>query len=78
METFLRTYLTAIITLNAGQTLDTPGGCSLIHLDGPGRAASLAHTAEDTIVDIDSNSSSGTFELFLLLKWILNREWPVK
>jgi hypothetical protein len=78
METFLRTNLAAIITLNARQSLDAPGGCSLIYLNGSGRTASLAHTAEDTNIDIDPNSSSGTLKVILLLKGILYRIWSVK
>ena len=72
-KAFLGAYLNAISALNTGQAFDAPGGLRFIHLNGSCRAASLAHAAEDAILDGDANASSGSLEVLFLPDWISDR-----
>jgi hypothetical protein len=71
MKALLRAYLGAITALNAGKTFDTPGSFTLIHRNCSGRAASLTHAAEDTVININRYLSSGSFILILCFDRIL-------
>lgn len=71
LQAFLRAYFNTIAALDARKTLDAPGRIRFSYLDCSGRASSFAHAAEDTVVDVDLDLTSGTFEIFLRLDWIL-------